>query len=383
MIYAVISDVHANETALRKVLEDAEVHGAKGIICLGDAVGYGPLPAETVALLREVNASMVVGNHDAAVLGRGNGDDFIDLAKDAVERHREALGQKDRDFLAGLPYVLTFAEAVATHGDFTDPEKFLYIEDTEDAKVNFDAVDARLAFVGHTHVPGVFLTGCSGAVYKIEPQDFVLEDEKRYIVNPGSVGYPRERNGQCFSSYVLYDSDERSISFRFLPFAVSSVMQRGGIQKRFGKWVWASGAALLCAAVAAVVWLFSPNGATTVKEVEKEVLVPGAVDSGKALTLDVKELDMSPQMKYLKYDLSLDAQAHSEPVKVKTEFLDEAGVVVDENTRTVKEEWKAWKKITAKNREKAKRVRITLEKQKKEDNVRVKEFSPRLSEAKD
>lgn len=388
MIYAVISDVHANETALRKVLEDAEVHGAKGIICLGDAVGYGPLPAETVALLREVNAAMVVGNHDAAVLGRGNGDDFIDLAKDAVERHREALGQKDRDFLAGLPYVLTFAEAVATHGDFTDPEKFFYIEDAEDAKVNFDAVDARLAFVGHTHVPGVFLTGCSGAVYKIEPQDFVLEDEKRYIVNPGSVGYPRERNGQCFSSYVLYDSDERSISFRFLPFAVSSVMQRGGIQKRFGKWVWASGAALLCAAVAAVVWLSvavfaGKNGGSNVKEAEKKVIVVEKVDDGKALTLDVKTFDLSPRMKYLKYNLVLDVRGHSDPVIVKTEFLDGEGAVIEENTKTVMEEWQAWKSIKVKIREKARRVRITLAKQKKEDNVRVKEFSPRLSEAKD
>lgn len=383
MIYAVISDIHANETALRKVLEDAGAQGAGCIICLGDVVGYGPSPAETIALLKESNATAVFGNHDAAVLGRGGEDDFIDLARDAVSRHREALSQKDRDFLSGLPYVMTFAEAVAAHGDFTEPERFFYIENEQDARANFDAVDFRLAFVGHTHVPGVFLTGCSGAVYKIEPQDFTLEDEKRYIVNPGSVGYPRERDGKCFSSYVLYDSEERSVSFRFLPFVVSSVMQRGENPKRFKRPVLFLGAAVLSAAAGALVWLFSPDGATTVKEVEKEVLVPGAVDSGKALTLDVKELDMSPQMKYLKYDLSLDVQAHSEPVKVKTEFLDEEGAVVDEDTKTVKEEWKAWKKITVKNREKAKRVRITLEKQKKEDNVAVKRFSPRLSDNND
>jgi hypothetical protein len=112
-------------------------------------------------------------------------------------------------------------------------------------------------------------------------------------------------------------------------------------------------------------------------------MVVEKVDDGKALTLDVKTLDLSPRMKYLKYNLVLDVRGHSDPVIVKTEFLDGEGAVIEENTKTVMEEWQAWKSIKVKIREKARRVRITLAKQKKEDNVRVKEFSPRLSEAKD
>ncbi|MBO7207465.1 MAG: metallophosphoesterase family protein, partial [Kiritimatiellae bacterium] len=215
MIYAVISDIHANESALRKVLEDARAHGAQRIVCLGDIVGYGPLPSETLNLLLSQNATIIAGNHDDAVSGRVDEDDFIDLARDAVLRHREMLPPKSRDILSSLPYTIAFGEAVAAHGDFTEPEKFNYIESEEDAAINFSSINSRLAFVGHTHVPGIYLTGQSGAVYIIDPQDFTVEDGKRYIVNPGSVGYPRVKDGKCFSSYVLYDSDERTVTFRF------------------------------------------------------------------------------------------------------------------------------------------------------------------------
>jgi len=94
------------------------------------------------------------------------------------------------------------------------------------AKRHF-AIAAQVVFVGHTHVPEIFVVGASGNVHRLAPQDFVLEDGKRYIVNVGSVGYPRERNGMCLSSYVIYDTDEKAVRFQFLPFSVASVMQRG------------------------------------------------------------------------------------------------------------------------------------------------------------
>ncbi len=371
MIYAVISDIHANETALRKVLDDAKAQGAQRIVCLGDVVGYGPQPLETIKLLQLENAIMIAGNHDDAVAGRVSEGDFIDLARDAVLRHREALGAKMCNFLASLPYTVEFGEAIASHGDFTVPEKFFYIENEEDARANFNAINSRLAFVGHTHNPNIFLTGQSGAIYKIDPQDFIVEDDKRYIVNPGSVGYPREKDGQCFSSYVLYDDEERSVTFRSLPFAISSVMQRGesssNSKKRFLGIIMTAVLALMAIFVLYIVFN---------KEDGVSKINISAVDQ---LILEEKTLKMSPEMKYLGLNLVLDNKAGFAPVNVKIEFLDEVGRVVEEDSKTVKLSSRALSDIKVKTRDKAKRVKITLMKQKREDNVKIIEFAPFLS----
>ena len=228
MIYAVLSDIHANATALRKVLEDAWAQGATQIVCLGDVVGYGPEPARSVAMLRIEKATVIAGNHDDAVSGRLDPSDFTDFAADAVARHREALRDDEKDWLGALPYLANIdGEAVCVHGDLTAPREFRYIETTQDAAANFAVCANPVVFVGHTHTPCLFVTGKSGKTYKTAPQDFTLEPGKRYIVNVGTVGYPREENGTCLSSYVLYDSERREIRFRFLPFSVAGVMQRG------------------------------------------------------------------------------------------------------------------------------------------------------------
>ena len=258
MKYAIISDIHANLTALKNVLADAKAQGVEKIVCLGDVVGYGPLPAETVALARKECFIVLAGNHDDAVSGRGDASTFIDLAKEAVERHRAALSEEDVEWLKSLPYTCTIDKAVAAHGDVFDPPKFYYILDEKGAEANFAKSDARLVFVGHTHEPAIFLTGRSGAVYKTGPQDFTIEEHKRYIVNPGSVGYPREASGKCFSSYVIYDSTERTVVFRYLPFQVSSVMQRGETKRMLGKRLVAAIAAAVALVVAVAVWSLVP-----------------------------------------------------------------------------------------------------------------------------
>ena len=232
MRYAVISDIHANDSALHHVLIDAQAQGAERIVCLGDVVGYGPLPQEALARVRGTEALVLAGNHDDAVSGRQGADEFIDLAGEAVKRHHAALSASELDWLAALPYCGRFGEAVAAHGDFVEPKAFNYIETEEDAARNFRAFDGPLAFVGHTHHPELFVTGASGRTYRLGAQDFVLEAGKRYIVNPGSVGYPRECDGTCWSSYVLYDDATHTVTFRRLPFSVSSVMQRGKTPRR-------------------------------------------------------------------------------------------------------------------------------------------------------
>jgi len=352
MKYAILSDLHANESALRRVLKDAVAQGVRRFVCLGDVVGYGPLPAETLNLLRQMNPSVIAGNHDDAVSGRIDPADFIDLAGDAVRRHREALGPEARHWLGSLAYTVRFGEAVGTHGDFTNPPAFFYIENEEDAAANFRATTAPLLFFGHTHVPALFLTGQSGKVYQLTPQDFTLEEGKRYLVNPGSVGYPREADGVCRSSYVIYDADSRSVYFRYLPFSVASVMQRGRTPRRlrllagavFASAGLAGGAALLLAPDAKVVTQTEVVEKVVEKVVTRTVEKP-APETDPALELDSRTLSIPLGHTFLRANVRLEKE--SVPVQLKVLFKDAQGKTTGMEATSVKTASKQRWKIPA------------------------------------
>ncbi|MBQ9740297.1 MAG: metallophosphoesterase, partial [Kiritimatiellae bacterium] len=142
MVYAIISDVHANAIALSAVLEDAHRCGAKKLLCLGDVVGYGPEPESTVSTIRARAAFTLAGNHDDAVAGRLDPSDFIDLAADAVSRHREALSEENLAWLKSLPYTYNGKSFLCAHGDFTSPRTFEYVSDEKEAAANFAATKA-------------------------------------------------------------------------------------------------------------------------------------------------------------------------------------------------------------------------------------------------
>lgn len=320
MIYAVFSDVHANRAALEDVFDDARRHGAESFVCLGDCVGYGPEPAQTVDLVRTQCPVVVAGNHDDAVSGRGDASAFIDLAFDAVTRHREALDADARAWLRSLPYVAEIEGARVAHGDFVDPASFAYVDAEEVARENFETVSDQLLFVGHTHDPGFFLTGASGAVYALEATDFAIEEGKRYIVNPGSVGYPRQTDGECWSSYVLYDSDERTVRFVRLPFSVASVLQRGGNPKRVKKRTLAGLLAAVACAAALAGWFLSRTRAP--------------VPADKALLVAERTLAVSPATESVRPNLTL--AKGSEPVVLRATVADAQGRALARTETTVR-----------------------------------------------
>ena len=216
MRYAILSDVHANEAALRTVLTDAQDSGASCIFCLGDVLGYGPDPVAALELVHDRAHVCLLGNHDAAVCGMMAMDDFTPVAAVAVATHRSRLSAKAMDWLRTLPPVCEGPGFACAHGDFSDPAAFNYILDAEDAMPSWQTRGEQLLFVGHTHQPGIYVLGSSGEPHRLEPMDFVLEDGKRYIVNVGSVGYPR--SGACRSFYCIYDDSSRTVFFRSLPF---------------------------------------------------------------------------------------------------------------------------------------------------------------------
>jgi predicted phosphodiesterase len=349
MVYAVISDIHANAIALSAVLEDARRCGAKKILCLGDVVGYGPEPESTATTIRTRAALTVAGNHDDAVSGRLDASDFIDLAADAVARHRESLSEENLAWLKSLPYVYNGKSFSCAHGDFTSPATFAYVSDEHEAAANFASTRSQLMFVGHSHVPGIFLTGASGRVYSLPPTDFTIEEGKRYIVNPGSVGYPRTDGNICESTYVLFDDTERTVTFRRIPFTVRSVMQTGRNPKRMKKRVITAIACAAAIASGAAVWMLAPEERvetvtevftnSVTKVVEKtvtEVVAIAKVDRTECLLI-------SPASKKAKVEVKL--AKNSPAAQLQLTFKDAAGKIIWEERWTAKKSKKATVKV--------------------------------------
>ena len=226
MRYAIISDIHANAAALRTVLVDAQDMRVDKIICLGDVLGYGPDPVQALETVYSRVHVCLAGNHDDAVCGRRTTEDFNDFAAAAVARQRKTLTADALAWLKKLPYVCAMGDFACTHGDFSDPEAFNYILEPEEARPSWDVRTEPLLFVGHTHQPGIFVLGESGLPHRLEPTDFIVEGGKRYIVNVGSVGYPR--SGTCRSFYCIYDDQARAVFFRSLPFDLEGYREKMG-----------------------------------------------------------------------------------------------------------------------------------------------------------
>ncbi len=221
MRLAVISDIHANDVALRTALYDAAQCGADVYASLGDIVGYGPSPAESVCLARDSISVSILGNHDAAVCGLRGISDFSDYAAEAVRVQRGQLGPVEKTYLKLLPLVWHEGDVAMAHGDFTAPGEFLYIENENSAAANFAARPERIMFVGHTHTPCVWMFDETGSVTKLPPQNFKPLPNRRYIVNPGTVGFPRGGADVC-GTYVIYDDKEEAVYFRKVPFDMNA-----------------------------------------------------------------------------------------------------------------------------------------------------------------
>jgi diadenosine tetraphosphatase ApaH/serine/threonine PP2A family protein phosphatase len=204
MTVALLSDIHANLAALEAVL--AALPPVEGIWVLGDTVGYGPDPADVLALLRERGASLVAGNHDRAVATGSGLELFNPLARAAAERHREWLSSEDRDVLAALPLRLAPLDGYELcHGSPRDP-LWEYVFDPETAAAVLAATDAQQACCGHTHVPALFRSGT------------------KRLVNPGSVGQPRD--GDPRAAYALLDPDTGTVEFLRAAYDVAATQRR-------------------------------------------------------------------------------------------------------------------------------------------------------------
>jgi predicted phosphodiesterase len=230
MRYAMVSDIHANLPAWNAVLTDIATHRIDRIICLGDLVGYGPYPAEVLQSVHSHVDAITMGNHDAAVCGKIDPIRFNPRAREMVIWTRTALGPQATEFLGTLPLMLTGPDFRCAHGDFSKPAAFRYIVEPQDALPSWEAVPETLLFVGHSHFPLIHVIGHSGIPHTVAAEDFVIETEKRYIVNAGSVGHPRD--GDCRACYCIYDTDMQTVVWRRVSFdldAYRTALIRAGL----------------------------------------------------------------------------------------------------------------------------------------------------------
>ena len=207
----IVSDVHSNLAALDAVVAAAEADGPLDYVwCLGDIVGYGPWPLETVRRLRSLGAVCIRGNHDAGAVGQISLDTFNSAAREACRWNSAQLDEDARSFLKGLPDTVAVAGFTLVHGTPRDP-LWEYLTGYADAMEALASIGTRDALVGHTHHQfafedgrGVTLPGPSGLT--------ATRDGGRLVVNPGSVGQPRDHDPRA--AYAIYDSGEDTLLLR-------------------------------------------------------------------------------------------------------------------------------------------------------------------------
>jgi diadenosine tetraphosphatase ApaH/serine/threonine PP2A family protein phosphatase len=201
---------------LTAVLADAAGEGAAGVLCLGDVVGYGADPVACVEALGERATAVVGGNHEHGALGLLDLNWFNPYARAAALWTGAQLGEDHRRYLERLPLTAAFEEATLVHASPRNPDEWDYLISAEDGFEVFGDFDTRLCFVGHSHRPGVWSLGSSGPEYvgrlPSGEASIRLEDGRRYIVNVGSVGQPRDRDPRA--AYTLWDRDARVVTIR-------------------------------------------------------------------------------------------------------------------------------------------------------------------------
>jgi predicted phosphodiesterase len=219
MRIAVLSDIHSNIVALDAVLADAGT--VDGIWHLGDVVGYGPQPDAVVDRLRDVGATGVRGNHDSAAAGGGEIDAFNPDARAAMDWTRRRISERTRGWLAAQPIRRSEGNVTLVHGSPRDPT-WEYILSPAIARDNLADLETPHCLHGHTHVPIVFREA-ERRMEMLAPGEgaTLILDERRVLVNPGSVGQPRD--GIPTASYAIFDPQRGELSWHRVAYDIEAV----------------------------------------------------------------------------------------------------------------------------------------------------------------
>jgi predicted phosphodiesterase len=222
MKYAIVADIHGNLEAFQVVLEDAKIQKCTHYACLGDVVGYNANPKECLDIVRSMGMPCVKGNHDEYCSNDGDLEGFNPHAAEAVNWTRNHITEDDRKWLRELKYIRLVASFSLVHATLDGPQRWGYVFDKLAAAASFTYQNTSVCFFGHTHVPVAFIRDSvvRGGTYS----KFKIEPGRKYFINVGSVGQPRDGNPK--SSFVIYDLDEGSIEIRRLDYDIAKTQEK-------------------------------------------------------------------------------------------------------------------------------------------------------------
>ncbi|MBI3316566.1 MAG: metallophosphoesterase family protein [Candidatus Omnitrophica bacterium] len=207
MRFAILSDIHANLEALETADAYLRRHSLDEIFVLGDTVGYGANPVECLEWTFGRAKVALMGNHEKGVTDASLLDWFNPLAREAIVWTAKILPEKLKQKIRELQYVRLERQFSLTHSSLHEPEQFHYLLSFQDSIPTFKVMKTRICFVGHTHIPSCFMETPGVGMYTREGE-IKIEGEKRYVLNPGSVGQPRDQDKRL--SFGIYD-DEKGV----------------------------------------------------------------------------------------------------------------------------------------------------------------------------
>ena len=219
MTIAILSDIHANYEALTAVFDYIDKNNIEHVFCLGDIVGYGPNPNECVEMIREKCEVVIMGNHDYAAIGLANIDYFNEYAKMSTYWTVDNLNKDNLKFLKGLPFSHQMDNFIFVHSSPSKPSHWYYVLSVQDARIEMQSFEEQICYIGHSHVPVVF----SGQNFNRETSQ-KLQANRKYIINVGSVGQPRDGNpNTCFT---VMDTDKNKVEFIRLEYDIDTTYEK-------------------------------------------------------------------------------------------------------------------------------------------------------------
>jgi predicted phosphodiesterase len=222
MRFGIFGDIHSNLEALEAVLEDMQAQAVTHTVCIGDIVGYNANPRECLEIVRALGCPIVKGNHDEEASEGREVEHFNDMALSAIRYTRSQLTKEQREFLRALPLQRPVNSFTVVHATLDQPNRWGYVFSCLEAESSFQYQKTNICFFGHTHVPHVFIRDTK--VHEFFYKKIDIQPEKKYFVNVGSVGQPRD--GDWRSAYVIYDSGANTIELRRLPYDLAKAQAK-------------------------------------------------------------------------------------------------------------------------------------------------------------
>jgi predicted phosphodiesterase len=222
MRFAIFSDVHSNLEALEAVLEDAHEHNCTHFVCLGDVVGYNANPHECVKRVRDLDCPTVKGNHDEQASLIESSRDFNELAERAILWTRDHLTEEDKMWLRDLRLQRQVRDFTIVHATLDTPAQWGYVFNNLDAAASFTYQHTTICFFGHTHLPVAFIR--DDGVRRVSIELLRIETGKKYFINTGSVGQPRDGNWRA--AYCIYDVENNVVEQRRVKYKVAIAQKK-------------------------------------------------------------------------------------------------------------------------------------------------------------